>query len=65
MEKIEVWGYRCKRCGHVWLPRGQHRGQYKEDATEGEPELPRVCPKCKSPYWNVPRRAERQRGEAQ
>ena len=19
-------------------------------------EVPRVCPKCKSPYWNVPRR---------
>jgi len=52
MEKIEVWGYRCKRCGHVWLPRGQHKDG------EGEPELPRVCPKCKSPYWNVPRRAK-------
>ncbi len=25
---------------------------------EGEPELPRVCPKCKSPYWNVPRRVK-------
>jgi len=28
--------YRCKRCGHEWIPRMAS---------------PRVCPKCKSPYW--------------
>lgn len=45
MAKVElrVWGYRCERCEHEWIPR--------ESATE-----PRVCPKCKSPYWNRPRR---------
>jgi len=32
----------CNRCGHVWLPR-----------TFGDPKR---CPKCKSPYWNRPRR---------
>jgi predicted Zn-ribbon and HTH transcriptional regulator len=42
---ITVMGYRCERCGHEWVPR------------EGTQE-PRVCPKCKSPYWNVPRRAK-------
>jgi predicted Zn-ribbon and HTH transcriptional regulator len=36
-------GYRC-RCGHEWLPR-----------TKGE--RPRVCPKCKSPNWDRPKRA--------
>src|SRR6478752_454589 len=40
--QIQVWGYRCERCGHEWVPRN--------DAE------PRVCPKCKSPYWNRPRR---------
>jgi hypothetical protein len=46
MEKvpITVMGYRCERCAHEWVP--------KYDTQE-----PRVCPKCKSPYWNRPRRA--------
>lgn len=33
----------CERCEHDWVPR---------DAEV----LPMVCPKCKSPYWNTPRR---------
>lgn len=41
--KIQVWGYRCHRCGHEWVPR--------EKAQD-----PRVCPACKSPYWDRPRR---------
>jgi predicted Zn-ribbon and HTH transcriptional regulator len=39
---ITVMGYRCERCGHEWVPRDF-------DAE------PRVCPKCKNPYWNRPR----------
>lgn len=40
---ITVMGYRCERCTHEWIPRdvGQE---------------PAVCPKCKSPYWNRPRK---------
>ena len=41
--KRVVWAWKCERCEHEWLPREQ-----------GQPE-PRVCPKCKSPYWNRPR----------
>jgi DNA-directed RNA polymerase subunit RPC12/RpoP len=54
--KVTMWGYRCLRCGHEWVPRGL-------DGTTGNkkpPELseePRVCPKCKSPYWNRPRQS--------
>ena len=33
--------YVCERCGHEWFPR-----------IDAEP---RVCPKCKSPYWDRPR----------
>jgi predicted Zn-ribbon and HTH transcriptional regulator len=44
--KLTVWGYRCERCEHEWVPRD----------TENEP---RVCPKCKSPYWNRPRKQEK------
>lgn len=40
---ITVMGYRCERCGHEWIPRGP-----------GDEE-PRVCPKCRSPWWNTPR----------
>jgi hypothetical protein len=43
--KLTVWGYRCERCEHEWVPRD----------TENEP---RVCPKCKSPYWNRPRKEQ-------
>lgn len=42
---ITIMGFRCDRCDHEWIPRG-----------DGEEE-PRVCPKCKSPYWNRPRKA--------
>jgi hypothetical protein len=45
---ITVMGYRCERCGHGWAPR-----------VDAEP---RVCPKCKSPYWNRARRRADGRG---
>ena len=31
----------CNRCGHSWYSR--------------TPNEPKVCPKCKSPYWNKKR----------
>ncbi len=42
--KITIDGYKCERCGHEWVPR-----------TYSDKE-PRVCPQCKSPYWNVERK---------
>lgn len=45
--KLTVWGYRCERCEHEWIPRDQ-----TIEST------PKVCPKCKSPYWDKPRRAK-------
>ena len=47
--QLQVWGFRCERCGHEWVPRRD--------------EEPRVCPKCKSPYWNRPRKAVASKGE--
>lgn len=32
----------CLRCGHSWLPRVE--------------SMPLLCPKCKNPYWNKPRK---------
>lgn len=34
--------YTCIRCNYEWIPRSD--------------ETPVVCPKCKSPYWNKPRK---------
>jgi Zn finger protein HypA/HybF involved in hydrogenase expression len=43
MAEIQISGYKCERCDHTWVPRNHD-------------DEPRVCPKCKSPYWNVPRK---------
>lgn len=43
--KLTVMGYRCERCAHEWIPR--------------DDQPPRVCPKCKSPYWDRPRQKSR------
>jgi rubrerythrin len=40
----ELTGNICHRCGHQW----------RQDTSE----KPKVCPKCKSPYWDKPRRGE-------
>jgi len=40
--KITVEGFKCWRCGHEWMPRNKAE--------------PTVCPSCKSPYWNKPRK---------
>ena len=43
MAKVQIWAWKCERCEHVWVPRNWD-------------EKPRVCGKCKSPYWDRPRR---------
>jgi hypothetical protein len=48
MMKVQVWAWKCERCEHVWMPR-------EDSPAEG----PRVCPKCKSPYWNRPRKPKK------
>jgi hypothetical protein len=40
---ITVMDYRRERCGHEWISRG------------GSEDEPRVCPKCRGPWWNRPR----------
>ncbi len=44
----EVTVYICERCEHEWVPRIQPKRKGKPT----EADLPTVCPKCKSPYWN-------------
>ena len=49
MVKVQIWGYRCERCEHEWVPRNKD-------------EEPRVCPRCKSPYWDKPRKPKENAG---
>ena len=37
-----IFKFKCLRCGHIWWPK--------------TPDKPRVCPKCKSPYYDRPRK---------
>ena len=39
---IKKKGFKCERCEHEWIPRNE--------------EIPIICPKCKSPYWNKPKK---------
>jgi DNA-directed RNA polymerase subunit RPC12/RpoP len=44
---LKIEGYKCERCDHEWAPR-----------SPGAPP-PRVCPNCKSPYWDIPRKKKK------
>jgi Zn finger protein HypA/HybF involved in hydrogenase expression len=46
MGKAMIEGFECERCKHQWIPRLK------------TVEEPAMCPKCKSPYWNKPRRID-------
>lgn len=44
LRKVIAFEATCERCGHVWLPLT---------------ESPIQCPRCKSPYWNIPKKAKK------
>jgi hypothetical protein len=41
--EIKVQGFQFERCRHKWIPNN----------IKQEPE---VCPRCKSVWWNIPKR---------
>ncbi len=52
MGRVEFSGFKCERCGHLWAPR--------QALDSGEPvTLPKVCPSCKSAWWDVPRKEKK------
>ena len=51
MAYVLIEGYMCERCYYRWSSRTGTGIRSKTD--------PRVCPKCKTPYWNQPRRNNR------
>ena len=50
MPEVTLSGYKCARCGHTWLPRGEER--------------PLLCPKCKSLRWDKETAAANKRKKA-
>ena len=38
MKSFDIFRYRCLRCDHQW---------------SSKQDRPRVCPKCKNPYWDT------------
>lgn len=45
MEVSKLQTIKCFRCSHVWVPRKEGRV--------------RICPKCKSPYFDVKRKVKK------
>jgi len=46
--KKNVNAFRCLRCNHEWIPRVS-----MEELTGTIKKKPRICPNCKSAYWDV------------
>ena len=44
VSKAEINEFKCLRCGHTWIPRQSRI---------------KICPSCKSSYWDKPKQAER------
>ena len=40
--EVKLKKYRCERCGKDWIPKKEKKSI--------------VCPKCKSPYWDIPKK---------
>ena len=48
MAYVMIEGYLCERCGYRWSSR--NGTGYRDQRDPGH------CPKCKTPYWNRPRK---------
>ena len=55
--RIDVNAFLCLRCGHKWIPR------VSMEELEGEiKEKPRICPNCKSAYWDLEKKKKKKNG---
>jgi len=51
---VRVRGFRCERCGHEWVPRRPRDPRYAKVKRDKLPD-PRICPGCKSAWWDRPK----------
>ena len=42
---LKIKGWKCTRCGHEWVARKKL-------------VKPIICPKCKNPYWDKPKKKD-------
>lgn len=49
---VAITVLQCLRCNHRWTPRPNAKRKTK--GKENQINI-RICPKCKSPYWDVRR----------
>jgi transcription elongation factor Elf1 len=55
--KKKVNAFKCRRCGHEWIPR------VSMEELEGEvKDIPIICPKCKTPYWKTEKKKQEEQG---
>lgn len=48
MPQTQVPAWECNRCGHIWVGRNW--------PSRDDGEKPMLCPKCRTPYWDTPRK---------
>ena len=48
--KVPILGNKCYRCTYEWRPRNIE-------------EIPKVCPHCKNPYWDRPKKEKNKNGK--
>jgi hypothetical protein len=49
--KISTEGFTCERCNHDWVPRSLDKP-------------PKICPRCRSSYWNKSRKDQEAKGSS-
>lgn len=49
--KKTVNAFKCLKCNHEWIPRVS-----MEELTGKIKDMPRICPSCKSAYWDRPKK---------
>ncbi len=49
--QMTIHAFKCLRCEHEWIPRVS-----MAELTSIIKNKPRICPHCKSAYWDTPRK---------
>ena len=52
--KVTINAFKCLRCNHKWIPRVS-----MEELTGTIKEKPRICPNCKSAYWDLEKKKKK------
>jgi hypothetical protein len=47
---------KCERCGHEWIARRSQN--LPSGVSLAELPKPRMCPRCKSAWWDTPKQAK-------